>query len=146
LSELEECRFVIEEIGSEIRTNEIPIIFITSNDEKELPDAFLRRCLFHYIEFPHKEKLKEIIFSRFPNSSERLIEKAVVRFLELRKEMQADKGEIGKKVTTSELLDWFRVLRESPEDNVIRALEGKLPHPSILLKTWEDHQNYLNRL
>jgi MoxR-like ATPase len=143
LSELEECRFEIRETGDRIIANKIPIIFITSNDEKDLPDPFLRRCIFHYIEFPDSNKLKQIILSRFPHASKKMMEKAILRFINLRSKMQDDKGEIGKKVTTSELIDWFRVLNEFPEDEVLRLLDGKLPHPSILLKTWEDHQKYL---
>jgi len=143
LLELDELRFVVEETRKEVRANATPIVFITSNDEKDLPDAFLRRCLFHYVEFPDDERLIEIIHILFPQSSEELVEKAVVRFLELRDTMYKDKGNAGKKVSTSELIDWFKMLRRYPEDEILSKLEGKLPFPGVLLKSWDDHRRYL---
>lgn len=145
LLELDELRFLVEETGQEIRAKATPIVFITSNDEKDLPDAFLRRCLFHYVEFPNDERLIEIVGTLFPESPEDVVEKAVVRFLELREEMHRDKGNAGKKVSTSELIDWFRVLRRYPQDEILAKLDGKLPYPSVLLKSWEDHRRYLAR-
>jgi MoxR-like ATPase len=150
LLELDEQRFVVEEISENGKPREIkakasapPIVFITSNDEKDLPDAFLRRCLFHYIVFPERERLIEIVNVHFPAASEELVKAAVTRFLDLRGKMQEDKGESGKRVSTSELIDWFRVLRRYPEDEALAQLEGKLPYPTVLLKSWDDHRRYL---
>jgi MoxR-like ATPase len=145
LLELDEQRFTVEETGQEIRAKAPPIVFITSNDEKDLPDAFLRRCLFHYVEFPSPERLVKIISALFCDSSPRLVAHAVARFLQLREEMQKDKGEAGKKVSTSELIDWFRVLRRYPEDEILAKLDGKLPFAGVLLKTWDDHVRYLRQ-
>jgi len=143
LLELDERRFRVEEIDAEIKAIVSPIVFITSNDEKDLPDAFLRRCLFHYVEFPNSTRLSEIIRSRFPRASQELIDQAISRFLELREEMRKDKGEAGKKASTSELIDWFRVLHRYPEEEALTRLDGKLPFAGILLKSWEDHIRYL---
>jgi MoxR-like ATPase len=141
LRELDEQKFTIDETGEEVKANYPPIVFITSNDEKDLPDAFLRRCLFHYIEFPSYSELIEIVNAHFTASPKELVEKAVERFEELRGKME--KGKSGKKPSTSELLDWFAVLRQFPEDEVLKQLEGELPFPEVLLKKWEDHLRYL---
>jgi len=143
LLELDERRFRVEEIDAEIKAVIPPIVFITSNDEKDLPDAFLRRCLFHYVESPSRDRLSQIIQSRFPQTSSKLVDQAVSRFLELRQEMRKDKGESGKKASTSELIDWFRVLQRYPEEEALARLSGKLPFAGILLKSWEDHIRYL---
>lgn len=145
LLELDEQRFVVEETGEEIRAKAAPIVLITSNDEKDLPDAFLRRCLFHYVEFPKRDRLIEIVNAMFPASPETLVNKTVERFLELREEMRKDKGEAGKKVSTSELIDWFRILRRYPQDEVLAKLDGKLPYAGVLLKSWDDHLRYLKQ-
>ncbi len=141
LLELDEKRFVIEETGEEIRAEVSPIVFITSNDEKDLPDAFLRRCLFHYIEFPSRERLIEIVNAHISDLSEGLVNAAMDRFMKLREDMQ-EKG-AGKKVSTSELIDWMHVLRRYPEDEVIGKLKGQLPYSGVLLKNWDDHRRYI---
>jgi MoxR-like ATPase len=143
LLELDEQRFIVDETGEQVRAKAPPIVFITSNDEKDLPDAFLRRCLFHYVVFPDVQRLVEIVNSHFPSSPQALIEKALLRFLQLREDMGKDKGDAGKKVSTSELIDWFRVLRRYPEDEVLGKLDGKLPFAGVLLKSWDDHERYL---
>ncbi len=145
LMELDRQWFRVEETGEIVRAKPeaVPIVFITSNDEKDLPDAFLRRCLFHYIEFPSDERLIEIINAHFPDSSELLVNQAVERFLALREQIHKDKTHAGKKVSTSELIDWFKVLRREPEDEVMAKLKGKLPYAGVLLKRWEDHLRYL---
>ena len=140
LRELDEQKFTIEETGEEVEAKHPPIVFVTSNDEKDLPDAFLRRCLFHYMPFP-MEQLADIVQVHFPNSSADFIEKVVKRFQELRKQME--KGKSGKKVSTSELLDWFMVLRQFPEDEILKQLKRELPFAEVLLKKWEDHLRYL---
>jgi len=141
LRELDEQRFTSDETGEEVKANYPPIVFVTSNDEKDLPDAFLRRCLFHYIEFPSYKQLIDIVNAHFPASPRDLLEAAVERFAELRSQMEKNKS--GKKPSTSELLDWFAVLRQFPQDEVLRQLEGELPFPEVLLKKWEDHLRYL---
>lgn len=146
LLELDEQRFVVEEMGRKIQAKAAPIVIVTSNDEKDLPDAFLRRCLFHYIEFPKRKQLIEIVNSQFPNSPPALVKAAVARFQELRDQMRQDKGEASKKVSTSELIDWFRVLRRHPQDEALAKLDGKLPYPGVLLKSWDDHRHYLARM
>ena len=144
LWELDKQEFIIEEADYyRIEANNPPIIFITSNDEKDLPDAFLRRCLFYYIKFPSPPQLMEIVKAHFPASKSKLIEAVVNRFLELRKQMEQHKGGVGKKVSTSELLDWFAVLQRFPEDEILKQLQGQLPDPEVLLKNWEDHERYL---
>jgi MoxR-like ATPase len=140
LRELDEQKFTIEETGKEVKANYPPIVFVTSNDEKDLPDAFLRRCLFYYIEFPYSQ-LTEIVQAHFPESPPDVVEAAVKRFTELRQKME--KGKSGKKVSTSELLDWFAVLHQFPQDEVLKQLEEELPFPEVLLKKWEDHLRYL---
>ncbi|MFN6483041.1 MULTISPECIES: MoxR family ATPase [unclassified Nostoc] len=145
LLELDERRFIVEETGQEIEAKAAPIVLITSNDEKDLPDAFLRRCLFHYVEFPSRERLIQIVNALFPTSPQALVDKAIVRFLLLREEMRKDKGEAGKKVSTSELIDWFRVLRRYPQDEALAKLDGKIPYAGVLLKSWDDHIRYLRQ-
>ncbi|WP_413176379.1 AAA family ATPase [Anabaena azotica] len=146
LLELDESRFLVEETSEIVQAKEKPIVFITSNDEKDLPDAFLRRCLFHYVEFPDYERLVEIIQQFFPITSQTLAQKAVERFQQLREEMHKDKGYSGKKVSTSELIDWFNILQSHPEDEALKKLEGKLPYPGVLLKSYDDHRRYLARM
>ncbi len=142
LLELDEQRFVVEETGEEIRAKAAPIVIITSNDEKDLPDAFLRRCLFHYVEFPKRDRLIQIVKAFFPTSPEELVDAIIDRFLQLREEMRKDKGDAGKKVSTSELMDWFRVLSHYPQDEVLKKLEQELLYPGVLLKSWDDYRRY----
>ncbi|MBN3924082.1 MoxR family ATPase [Nostoc sp. NMS4] len=143
LLELDQKRFIVDETGQEIQAKAAPIVLITSNDEKDLPDAFLRRCLFHYVEFPSRERLIQIMNALFPKASEVLINQAVERFWELREEMKKNQGGASKKISTSELIDWFKALRRYSEDEALAKLNGKLPYPGVLLKSWEDHIRYL---
>jgi MoxR-like ATPase len=147
LLELDEHRFTVAETKEEIFSQDnSPIIFITSNDEKDLPDAFLRRCLFHYIEFPNQKRLIEILTNRFEQSPDNpLIDAATERFLELREILQEEKGDAGKKVSTSELIDWFDILHRQPQDKILAKLNGQLPYLGTLLKSWDDHRRYLAR-
>jgi MoxR-like ATPase len=143
LLELEEKRFIVKETGEEVRANPnfAPIIFITSNGQRKLPDAFLRRCLYHYVEFPGEDKLIEIVEAHFGKIwSENLRKQAIKRFIALRELMEKEKGEFGKKVSTSELIDWFRALQPSSNAEEIRSLleENNLPYPSVLLKSKYD--------
>ncbi|HIK06959.1 MAG TPA: MoxR family ATPase [Trichormus sp. M33_DOE_039] len=143
LLELDQLFFIVSETQEVIQANFPPIVVITSNDEKDLPDAFLRRCLFHYVEFPNVEQLFAIINAHFPTESEALVRTALTRFVELREKMLQDKGEAGKKVSTSELIDWLRVLRRYPEDEILSKLEGKIPFAGVLIKNWDDHKRYI---
>ncbi|QSJ18942.1 MoxR family ATPase [Nostoc sp. UHCC 0702] len=145
LQALDEGRFTIQETGEEIKANPdyLPIIFITSNDEKDLPDAFLRRCLFHYIEFPEKDELIAIINAHFPDlKSQEVVTKAVQRFQQLRSKMEQN-NKTGKKVSTSELIDWFTILRKYSNDEALSLLKGELPFAGVLLKYWKDYRDYL---
>lgn len=105
LIELDEMKFYIPEINETISAKHRPITIITSNAEKELPDAFLRRCVFHYIEFPEKEMMDEIVRVHFPDIEEQLLSEARDTFYRLR-----DLDELRKKPSTSELIDWIRAL------------------------------------
>lgn len=145
LLELDELRFIIEETGEEVTAKVPPIVFITSNDEKELPDAFLRRCIFHYVEFPSKDRLVEIINAHFDNPSRKLVNATINRFMKLRQDMKKYKRDSGKKVSTSELLDWFHILNSYPEDEVLKKLNGQIPYAGVLLKNWDDHIRFLKQ-
>ncbi|OCQ93509.1 ATPase [Nostoc sp. MBR 210] len=150
LQALDEGRFTIQETGEKIQANPdyLPIVFITSNDERDLPDAFLRRCLFHYIQFPTKDELIDIINAHFPDSQSEVIKAAVNRFKLLRDKM-GENSKIGKKVSTSELIDWFKILqkhyKDKDENEVLVTLKGELPFAGALLKYWKDYRpEYLN--
>jgi MoxR-like ATPase len=146
LLELDEQRFIVQETGQEVRAVKPPIVIITSNDEKDLPDAFLRRCVFHYLKFPNEQRLAKILEMHSHHPSQVVLEAAIARFLELREKMYEDKGESGKKISTSELIDWFRVLRLYPDDEVLAMLGGELPFADVILKNWDDHKHYLKQL
>ncbi|MCQ0971739.1 MoxR family ATPase [Paracoccus sp. TK19116] len=114
LQELDRMEFHVYETGETVAAIHRPIVIITSNNEKELPDAFLRRCFFHYIRFPDAETLKRIVEVHYPGLKPRLLEAALSQFLELR-----EAPGLKKKPSTSELLDWLKlILAEdlSPED------------------------------
>jgi MoxR-like ATPase len=105
LLELDRMEFFVYETGETIKARQRPILIITSNNEKELPDAFLRRCFFHYIRFPDEETMRQIIAVHFPEIKSRLIAEALRLFFEIR-EMPG----LRKKPSTSELLDWLKLL------------------------------------
>ena len=131
LWELDKMQFYINETKETITTKRRPIVIITSNAEKELPDAFLRRCIFHYIEFPDAEKMQEIINVHFGNIDQKLCQKALDAFYEIRK-----MDEIQKKPSTSELLDWIQALMVSGVD--IENLSSEMPFVGVLLKKNQD--------
>ena len=131
LWELDKMEFYINETKETIKTKYRPIVIITSNAEKELPDAFLRRCIFHYIEFPDAEKMEEIINVHFGNIDQKLCQKALEAFYEIRK-----MDEIQKKPSTSELLDWIQALMISGVD--IENLSSEMPFLGVLLKKNQD--------
>jgi len=105
LLELDRMEFFVYETGETIKATQRPIVVITSNNEKELPDAFLRRCFFHYINFPDEETMKQIIAVHFPDLKGRIIKEALEVFYEIR-----DVPGLKKKPSTSELLDWLKLL------------------------------------
>ncbi|MCX9156128.1 MoxR family ATPase [Niveibacterium sp. 24ML] len=137
LRELDRMEFHVYETQQTVKAKHRPILFITSNNEKELPDAFLRRCFFHYIKFPDKETMEKIVGVHFPDIRENLLRAALEVFFELR-----DVPGLKKKPTTSELLDWLRLLaaEEIPAEH-LRAPGGKPVVPPLagaLLKNEQD--------
>ncbi|MEL6589819.1 MAG: MoxR family ATPase [Bacteroidota bacterium] len=139
LLELDKMEFYCYELQQTIVAKSRPIVIITSNNEKELPDAFLRRCFFHYIQFPQAATMKRIVDVHFPDLSEDLLQRALKVFYELRNV----KG-MKKKPSTSELLDWLKLiilerisLKELEEVN----LKDKLPpFEGALIKNEQDYQ------
>ena len=131
LQELDRMEFFVYETGETIKARQRPVVFITSNNEKELPDAFLRRCFFHYIKFPDPDTMREIVEVHFPGLKGRLVKEALTVFYELR-----EVPGLKKKPSTSELLDWLKLLlnedidpatlRESDPRKVIPPLAGAL--------------------
>ena len=105
LQELDKMEFYVYETGKLIKSKNTPIIVITSNNEKELPDAFLRRCFFHYIQFPDEFTLSKIIEVHFPNIKKRLLQKALETFFIIR-----ETPGVKKKPSTSEMIDWLKLL------------------------------------
>jgi MoxR-like ATPase len=105
LQELDRMEFHVYETGETVRARHRPVVVITSNNEKELPDAFLRRCFFHYIRFPDMETMKRIVEVHHPGIKERLLTTALTRFYEIR-----DQAGLKKKPSTSEVLDWLKLL------------------------------------
>lgn len=145
---IESRRFFIKETGKTIQANEqaFPLIIITSNQEKNLPNAFLRRCIYHYIELPNQERLRKILTERFTDAEQDVIIKAVDRFQEVRTSQDETKSEGEKKVSTSELIAWFKsLLKYKPEEIIAKLKEDKLPHASVLLKSRTDLQDYGTR-
>lgn len=145
---IESRRFFIKETGELIQANDqaFPLIIITSNQEKNLPNAFLRRCIYHYIELPNQERLRKILTERFTDAEQEVIIKAVDRFQEVRTSQDETKSEGEKKVSTSELIAWFKsLLKYKPEEIIAKLNEDKLPHASVLLKSRTDVQDYGTR-
>ena len=105
LQELDRMEFFVYETGETIRARQRPVVIITSNNEKELPDAFLRRCFFHYIRFPDAETLARIVEVHFPGIKPRLVNAALTQFFEIR-----ETPGLRKKPSTSEVLDWLKLL------------------------------------
>ena len=133
LNELDERYYVEEETGMRVDAKQRPIVIVTSNDEKALPDAFLRRCVFHYIDFPDVARLRQILAAHFIDLSDEVAMLVIARFQELRSTTR------DKKPSTSELLDWVTVLQQHPDDEILKLLNGKLPYRSVLLKSFRDH-------
>ncbi len=137
LQELDRMEFYCDELQKTITAKQRPLVIITSNNEKELPDAFLRRCFFHYIRFPERETMSQIVNVHFPDLSERLLNDALAIFYKIR----GIRG-LKKRPSTSELLDWIRLLlvgKYSPNELKDMDLKENLP-PLLgaLLKTEQD--------
>ncbi len=131
LWELDKMEFYINETKETVKTKHRPIVIITSNAEKELPDAFLRRCIFHYIAFPDEEKMREIIRVHYGDIDQKLCDNALEAFYEIRK-----MNDLQKKPSTSELLDWIQALMVSGVS--VDDLSSRMPFVGVLLKKNED--------
>ena len=131
LWELDKMEFYINETKETVKTIHRPIVIITSNAEKELPDAFLRRCIFHYIAFPDEEKMREIIRVHYGDIDQKLCDNAIEAFYEIRK-----MNDLQKKPSTSELLDWIQALMISGVS--VDDLSERMPFVGVLLKKNED--------
>ena len=131
LHEIDRMSFSVIETDEIITAENRPIVIITSNNEKELPDAFLRRCVFHYISFPEKELMTDIVKVHHPDLEDTLLEQCLLRFYWIR-----SLPEVRKHPSTSELVDWIAALRRAgvkPE-----VIKEKLPFLGVLLKREQD--------
>ncbi len=136
LQELDRMEFHVYETGETVRARHRPVVIITSNNEKELPDAFLRRCFFHYIRFPDMETMRRIVEVHYPGIKEKLLTTALTQFYEIR-----NQAGLKKKPSTSEVLDWLKLLLAedlAPED-LRREGSDALPRlHGALLKNEQD--------
>ncbi|MBA1250037.1 AAA family ATPase [Pseudomonas luteola] len=139
LQELDRMEFYVYETGETVRAQHRPIIIITSNNEKELPDAFLRRCFFHYIAFPDRDTLKRIVEVHFPNISQTLVNEALEVFFDIRQVPG-----LKKKPSTSELVDWLKLLMaDDVGKSVLRERDPRKAIPPLagaLVKNEQDVQ------
>jgi len=137
LQELDRMEFFVYETQETIKAEQRPVVMITSNNEKELPDAFLRRCFFHYIRFPDRETMQEIINVHYPDIQRNLVREAMTVFYDIR-----DVPGLKKKPSTSELLDWLKLLmvEDIPPDALRSKDSSKLIPPlhGALLKNEQD--------
>ena len=131
LWELDRMEFYIPETKETVRAKHRPVVIITSNAEKELPDAFLRRCIFHYIQFPDKEMMERIVRAHYPRIDDELLAQAMETFYLIRENYG-----VQKKPSTSELLDWVQALSIGGMDP--QKLRETLPFAGVLLKKTED--------
>ncbi len=137
LLELDRMEFHVYETGEQVKASQRPVVIITSNNEKELPDAFLRRCFFHYIRFPDAETMREIVEVHFPGIKQRLVGEALRMFYELR-----EVPGLKKKPSTSELIDWLKLLlAEDVDVETLRQKDIRKAIPPLhgaLLKNEQD--------
>jgi MoxR-like ATPase len=131
LRELDEMRFTVLETGDEVAARERPVVLITSNNEKELPDAFLRRCIFHYIEFPDVPLMRKIVAVHHPHLEAKLLDQVLIKFYWLREQQ-----ELRKKPSTSELVDWISALLKAGVTTA--QIEAHIPFLGALLKKEQD--------
>ena len=138
LQELDRMEFFVYETGETIRAKHRPIVIITSNNEKELPDAFLRRCFFHYIRFPDAETLARIVEVHFPGIKPQLVHSALTQFFEIR-----ETPGLKKKPSTSEVLDWLKLLlaEDLTAGDLRKATKHALPalHGALLKNEQDVH-------
>lgn len=139
LHELDQMRFAVVETGETIQAKERPIVIISSNADKELPDAFLRRCVFHYINFPDEAQMESIVRVHHPDIDAKLLKNCLLKFYWLR-----EQPDIRKKPSTSELIDWVSALKHGGIDR--QKLDKELPFLGVLLKREGDHKNIEHRL
>ena len=137
LHELDKMSFNVVETNKTITAKHRPIVIITSNNEKELPDAFLRRCVFHYISFPTKELMSDIVRVHHPEVEKKLLEQCLMKFYWLR-----EQPDIRKYPSTSELIDWIAALRRSGAS--AKQIESSLPFLGVLLKRETDIETLQN--
>lgn len=144
LLELDRMEFYVYETQQTIKASQRPLVIITSNNEKELPDAFLRRCFFHYIRFPDRDTMQQIVDVHFPNIQQELVQKALEVFYDLR-----DVAGLKKKPSTSELVDWLKLLMadELARDELLskNSSSSVPPFSGALVKNEQD-ANLLERL
>jgi MoxR-like ATPase len=137
LLELDRMGFYVYELRRNVKARHRPVVIITSNNEKELPDAFLRRCFFHYIRFPDRETMEKIVQTHFPNIRQDLLREALTVFFDVR-----GVNELKKKPATSELLDWLKLLTiEDMPPEALRSQDNKTAIPPLygaLLKNEQD--------
>jgi len=131
LNELDEMSFYIYETRKTVTARNRPMVVITSNNEKELPDAFLRRCLFHFIEFPDEELMRDIVHVHHPDIKRNLMDAVIRQFYWIR-----SMDDLRKKPSTSELIDWVQVLMEGGIDP--KELSDRVPFLGVLLKKEQD--------
>ena len=131
LHELDRMSFSVSETGEQFTATERPIVIITSNNEKELPDAFLRRCVFHYIDFPDRETMQDIVRVHHPNVEKELLKQVLTRFYWLR-----EQPNLRKRPSTSELVDWIAALQRGGVDP--KSLAKEIPFLGVLLKREND--------
>ncbi len=139
LNELDRMRFHVDETQDDIVATQRPVVIITSNAEKELPDAFLRRCVFHFIDFPTPELMERIVKVHHPDIEESLSEQAIQTFYEIRSMRR-----LRKRPSTSELVDWIAVLRRAGMKDV--KLAENLPFLGALLKKEQDLVAFADQL
>jgi MoxR-like ATPase len=139
LHELDRMRFTIMETGDEVVAQHRPVVIVTSNNEKELPDPFLRRCVFHFIDFPAAEQMQRIVEVHHPHLDEKLREQAMTVFYEIR-----NMRRLRKRPSTSELVDWLAVLKAAGIADV--KLDGALPYLGTLLKKEQDLAAFADQL
>lgn len=137
LHELDAMSFYIPETRQTIKAKRRPMVIISSNAEKELPDAFLRRCVFHYISFPDQKQMADIVKVHHPNIEKKLLDQCLVKFYWLR-----EQDAIGKKPSTSELIDWVSALARAKVP--IKRLEKEFPFIGVLLKKEKDLSSFAN--
>jgi MoxR-like ATPase len=131
LHELDRMRFVITETNREVVARHRPVVIITSNNEKELPDAFLRRCVFHFIDFPEPELMKRIVRVHHPNIDDAVVDQAIAAFYDVR-----GVPRVRKRPSTSELIDWIAVLSQAGIG--AERIKSELPFGGVLLKKEQD--------